>query len=142
MNKSRKLKLIKNYVPCKAIENEEIYRNGIFNFNISRIIEHIMNGKLDAEREDINTIDWCKMHFHGSIDENHLPSVDITKPVIQAEIRPGIYELIDGHHRLEKAYRNNIKTINSYKLKGEQLVEYFTDIRGYEAFIEYWNSKL
>lgn len=81
-------------------------------------------------------------HFHGLIDENHLPKVDITKPVIQAEIRPGRYEIIDGNHRLEKAYRDNIETINSYKLKGEQLVKYFIETRGYEAFVEYWNSKL
>lgn len=63
MNKCRKLKLIENYVPCKAVENEEIFRNGIFNFNISRIIEDINKEKLDVEREDINTIDWYRSTF-------------------------------------------------------------------------------
>ena len=125
-----------------TIEDEEIYRNGIFNFNISRILEDINTGKLEVEREDINTIDWYRMHFHGLTDKEHLSKVDITKPVIQAEIRPGRYEIIDGNHRLEKAYRDNIETINSYKLNGEQLVKYFIDTRGYEAFVEYWNSKL
>lgn len=142
MNNFRKLKLIKNYMPCMAIENEEIFRNGIFQFNISRILEHIIAGNIDVEREDVSTIDWYRTHLHGSIDEDHLPSVDITKPILQAEVRLGIYEIIDGNHRLEKAYRNNIKIANSYKLNGEQLVEYFTDIRGYQAFVEYWNSKL
>ncbi|SDL25290.1 ParB N-terminal domain-containing protein [Natronincola ferrireducens] len=117
MNKCRKLKLMKNYVPCKAVENEEIFRNGIFNFNISRILEDIIKRELDVEREDINTADWYRIHFHGLIDETHLLSVDITKPVIQAEIIPGRYEIIDGNHRLEKAYRNNIETVNSYKLR-------------------------
>lgn len=143
MNNSRKLKIVKNYEPCLAFENEEIFRNGIFHFNISRIIDHISSGKLNVEREEIDIGDWYRTHnFHGSINEGHLPLVDVTKPVIQAEIRPERYEIIDGNHRLEKAYRNNICVFDSYKLKGEQLVEYFIDISGYLAFVDYWNSKL
>lgn len=71
-----------------------------------------------------------------------MPVVDINKPVLQAEIRPGMFEIIDGNHPMEKAYRENIEFINSYKLKGEQLLAFFTDKRGYEAFVKYWNSKL
>ncbi|MGO1368834.1 MAG: ParB N-terminal domain-containing protein [Senegalia sp. (in: firmicutes)] len=142
MNNSRKINTVINYVPCKVIENEEIYQNGIFHFNISRILEHIISGKIEVEKEEINVSDWYKTHFNGLIDEEHLYTVDTTKPVIQAEISPNRYVIIDGNHRLEKAYRNNIKTIDSYKLKVDQLLEYFTDIRGYESFVEYWNSKI
>jgi len=38
MNKGRKLKLDKKYTPLPANESDEIYPNGIFNFNISRIL--------------------------------------------------------------------------------------------------------
>lgn len=142
MNKSRKLMRDKNYKPLPTNQGDEIYPNGIFNFNISRILEHIVAGKLDAEKELINVNKWFKTHIRGSVNEDHLPRVDITKPVLQAEIRPGIFEIIDGNHRLEKACRDNVEFIDSYKLKGEQLVAFFADVRGYVSYVEYWNSKL
>ena len=119
-----------------------IYPNGIFNFNISKILEHIPAGKLEAEIELIKVSEWFKRHSRDSVNEDHLPTVDITKPVLQAEIRPGVFEIIDGNHRIEKACRNDVEFVNSYKLKGEQLVAYFADVRGYKAYVEYWNSKL
>ncbi|MFA5816594.1 MAG: ParB N-terminal domain-containing protein [Bacteroidales bacterium] len=143
MKKIRILRLNKNYIPCIAYENEEIYPNGIFHFNISRIIEHIISGQLVVEQEDICVPDWYKTHYtSGSLDEKHLKTVTLEKPVIQAEISPGRYNIIDGNHRLEKAYREKVENIKSYKLKGEQLIDYFIDVRGYQAFVEYWNSKL
>ncbi|MFW6009562.1 MAG: hypothetical protein ACOCP8_09900 [archaeon] len=142
MNNKRKLQLIKNYKPCLAYENDEIYPNGIFNFNISKILNDINCGTLEVEKEKINISEWFKTHMHGVINESHISSVDITRPVLQAEIRLGKFEIIYGNHRIEKEYRNNIKTINSYKLNGEKLVDYFIDKRGYEAFVQYWNSKL
>ena len=74
--------------------------------------------------------------------KKHLPTVDVSKPVIQAEIRPGMFSIIDGNHRMEQAYREGVEYVDSFKLKGAQLVPYFIDVRGYEAFVEYWNSKL
>jgi len=71
-----------------------------------------------------------------------LPSVDLNKTVLQAEIRAGTYNIIDGNHRMEKARREGVEWIDSYKIKGEQLVPYFIKKKGYEAFVEYWNSKL
>ncbi len=142
MHNSRKIKLDENYIPLPAHQGDEIYPNGIFNFNISRILEYIGEGKLDAEEERIAVRDWFKTHIRGSVNEDHLAMVDVTKPVLQAEIRPGIFEIIDGNHRMEKAYRDKIEFVNSFKLKGEQLLAFFVDKRGYEAFVEYWNSKL
>jgi hypothetical protein len=51
-------------------------------------------------------------------------------------------KIVDGNHRLEWAYRDGVEWVNSFKLRGEQLLPYFVDVRGYEAFVEYWNSKL
>lgn len=130
------------YTPLATNDGDEIYPNGIFKFNISRILEHIATGKLRAMKAPINVIEWFKTHSGGSINEDHLPVVDITKPVLQAEIRPGMFEIIDGNHRMEKAYRDKFEFVNSYKLKGEQLLPFFVDKRGYDAFVEYWNSKL
>lgn len=142
MNKKRKFKLNENYVPLPTYEGDEIYRNGIFHFNISRIYDQIDSGILVAEFGQIDVIGWFKTHLHKRVNENHLPSVDISRTILQAEIRPGMFEVIDGNHRIERAFREGVLTINSYKLKGEQLLPFFTNIKGYNAFIDYWNSKL
>jgi len=139
---SRKLKLDKYFEPISTLEGDEIFRSGYFKFNITRILEDISAGKLKVVEEPINVSSWSRMHSSNSLNEDHLPSVDINKTVLQAEIRAGIYNIIDGNHRIEKARREGVEWINSYIIKGEQLVPYFIEKKGYEAFVEYWNSKL
>lgn len=142
---TRTLKLIKNYIPkVQKSEEIEIYPNGIFKFFISKILEDINNGDFEPKMQRINIENWRKSHYKDtdSLDENHLKIVDTKKPIIQAEIRIGKFEIIDGNHRLEKAFRDGKKTINSYKIYGEELVPYFYDKQGYECFVNYWNSKL
>ena len=142
MEKSRKLKLDKNFEPLPNRDGDEIFRNGYFEFNITRIMEDISVGKLEVAEEPINISSWSRLHSSNTVNEDHLPSVDISKTVLQAEIRAGAYNIIDGNHRIEKARREGVKLINSYKMKGEQLLPYFIEKKGYEAFVEYWNSKL
>ncbi len=142
MDKSRKLKLDKNFEPLPTRGGDEIFRNGCFEFNITRISEDISAGKLKVAEEPIKVSAWSRLHSSNSVNEEHLPSVDINKTVLQAEIRAGAYNIIDGNHRMEKARREGAEWINSYKIKGEQLVPYFIEKKGYEAFVEYWNSKL
>lgn len=142
MKIGRDLKLVKDYTPFPIGEGDEIYPNGIFHFNISKIQEHIKNGTLTVEEESVSVSEWFTCHFRGSVNEDHLPAVDVSKTIIQAEIRPGHFEIIDGNHRLEKAYRQGMKYVNSFKLQGEQLVPYFISENGYTAFVDYWNRKL
>lgn len=139
---SQKLRRKKNFAPCEALENDEVYNLGIFQFNISRISEHIQKGILAAEQEDVDVVKWYHQHCTSKVNETHLPTVDTSKPVIQAEISPGKFEIIDGNHRLEKAYRNHIHFISSFKILAKQLVNYFTEENGYIAFVDYWNQKL
>jgi len=143
MTKDRTLKLIKDYTPCPALENDELFPNGIFVFNISKIIEHIASGQLVVKQEDICVKDWYNSHFTaGYLNEKYLKTVTLGIPVILGEISPGKYNIIDGNHRLEKAYREKVEYIKSYKLKGEQLIDYFINSRGYQSFVPYWNSKI
>lgn len=138
------LKLKKNYIPKKQINEElEIYKNGIFNFFISKILEDIENGVFEPKMERINIEKWKKTHCtNNSLNEEHLKMVNTKKPIIQAEISIGRFEIIDGNHRFEKALRDGKKTINSYKIYVEELIPYFYDQKGYECFVKYWNSKL
>ena len=53
--KSKKLKLKKNYIPkVQNSEEIEIYPNGIFKFFISKIIEDIEDGILQPQKLRIN----------------------------------------------------------------------------------------
>lgn len=143
--KPKKLKLQKNYTPkVQNSEEIEIYPNGIFKFFISKIIEDIKDGVLNPKKVRINIEKWLQTHYRGehSINEDHLPSVNTKKAIIQAEIKPNHFEIIDGNHRFEKAFRDGKKSINSYKLYVKDLLSYFYDKQGYEAFVKYWNSKL
>ena len=105
------------------------------------MIESIENFKGEIIIEDINVLEYRNKTF-SVIDESHVESVDISIPIILAEICPNTFNVIDGHHRLEKAYRNGIDGIKAYKLIPEQFIPFLTTVKGYEAFVEYWNSKL
>lgn len=118
MRKNRLLTINKNFIPLSPIEGDEIYAIGIFHLNITRISDHIKRGILHVKKEKIFINEWFKNHFHGSINEDHLPTVDITKPVLKAEIRPEMFSIIDGNHRIVKAYRESVPLIHSYKIKG------------------------
>lgn len=136
----QKLKINKNFVPAKTNAGDELFPNGIFLFNINRMLEFIELNKNDIVIENIDAEEY---HFTFSIiNEDHIDSVDITKPVILIEINPGIYNLIDGHHRVEKAFRNGIGTIRAYKLTVNQHINFLTEMKSYFAFIDYWNGKV
>lgn len=142
--KNRKIKLNKKFEPISRTAEEE-YHNGFFlKFNISAIIEDIASKKLIAETKRINIKNWFKEHpiVYGVIDKDHLPSVDISIPVIQAEIRINKYEIIDGNHRMQKAYDDGRIYINSYRIIGEQLAIYLMSKEQYESYIQYWNEKV
>jgi hypothetical protein len=79
---------------------------------------------------------------HSKFNEEHLPTVDLTKPVIVAEISPGRYSVIDGNHRLEKAKRLGLGKLPAYRILPEQHIKFLTTEQGYRAYIEYWNGKL
>ena len=71
-----------------------------------------------------------------------IDKTNITVPIILAEIRPGGYNVIDGNHRLEKAYRMGVEYIKGYKLRPEQHIPFLTSLKAYHAYVEYWNSKI
>lgn len=66
MYTSRMLSLNKEYRPLPANIGDEIFPNGIFRFNISRIIEHIASGELVVKIERIH------------VNETPLPIVDMS----------------------------------------------------------------
>jgi hypothetical protein len=137
--KVKKLKINKKFIPCQVDNDDELFPNGIFEFNISKILEFI---KANPDRVKLLDIKVADLYAHSSINESHIDSVDITIPVILAEISPDNYNLIDGHHRVEKARRLNIQALKAYRLNVNQHINFLTSLKAYLSYVEYWNSKI
>jgi hypothetical protein len=134
------LELDNNFNPCPSVEGDELFPNGIFVFNISRMLGYIHDNPDLIMPEVVAMNDFCT--GSAQINEEHLDSVDVSKPVILAEIAPDRYNLIDGHHRVVKAARCNIDTIKAYRLKASQHIHFLTSRESYEKYVEYWNDKI
>ncbi len=103
-----------SFTPCPIHDRDELFPNGIFEFNITRMLEYLENSPNDIDLAEVAASD-----FHAgfsSIDELHVELVDISRPVVLAEISPEHYNLIDGHHRMEKARRLGTSMMRAYKL--------------------------
>ncbi|MBU4608964.1 MAG: hypothetical protein KKA38_10875 [Euryarchaeota archaeon] len=50
------------------------------------------------------------------------------------------YNLIDGHHRLAKANQNGREQLKAYVIPMERHIDFMYE--GFDAYVEYWNSKL
>lgn len=133
---TRKLRK-KKFTPCPVDDGDEMYPNGIFVFNISKMTDFIRNNRFPCE--EIQVKDF---NSHSKFNEEHLPTVDVSKPVIVAEISPGRFNVIDGNHRMEKARRMGLETLPAYRIGPEQHIQFLTTEKGYLAYIEYWNGKL
>lgn len=136
----KKLKVYNNFIPCPIADRDELFTNGIFEFNISKILEYIQKHPADITLEEVAVCDFPEQF--SSINEAHMDSVEISRPIILAEISPGRYNLIDGNHRMEKARRTGTKSIQAHKLNVKQHMEFLTSREAYVAYIEYWNGKL
>jgi hypothetical protein len=135
---SRKLKFDSRFTPCPVEDGDELFPNGIFVFNITKMTECIMHSQIPCEEVQVNDFSRGASKFK----EEHLSAVDITRPIIVAEISPGRYNVIDGNHRIEKARRLGMETIRAYRLGPEQHLQFLTTGQGYSAYVEYWNGKL
>ena len=133
------LEIDENYEPAVTEGGDECYPNGFFVFNITKMLKFISNNPGTIELKKI------KVKEHRSsfsvLNENHLEKVDIDKPIILAEISPGRYNVIDGNHRIEKAYRSGVETIPAYILIVRQHLPFLTTVEAYHAYVKYWNSK-
>lgn len=134
---TRKLRK-KKFTPCPVDDEDEMYPNGIFIFNITKMTEHIQYNNIPYEEVLVKEFSRGFSKFK----EDHLATVDVTRPIIVAEISPGRYNVIDGNHRMEQARRMGIETLPTYKISPEQHMQFLTTEQGYLAYIEYWNSKL
>lgn len=128
------------FIPCPAQDGDELFQNGIFVFNITKMLEYVESNSNDFDLVKIEVDDFPECF--SSIDESYMDSVDVSQPVVIAEISPGRYNLIDGNHRKEKARRLGISSIFAYKLNVKQHIKFLTEKDVYISYVKYWNGKL
>jgi hypothetical protein len=137
-------------------DGDEFYPNGIFEFHITRMIKYINQHQGEFEKVKIDVENYYRYFMNPDINQMYVEQADLERPVIFAEITPdrlyngypGIgedyylrgYNLINGHHRIHKAYQLGIKMIWAWILPMEQHYQFMS--KGFEKYREYWNGKL
>lgn len=135
----RKLKPDKGFTPCLVDNGDELYPNGLFEFNISKLLEYIINHPDSVVLEQVKVSD---LNHFSRINEAHISTVDLTRPILLAEISPGGYNVIDGNHRLEKALRLGIEKLPAYKISPAVHIKFLVSEKAYLTYIKYWNGKI
>ena len=138
----KKLKLDKNFMPCPVADGDELFQNGIFVFNITKMIEYVRSSAENWPVEDVAVDELPDKTISSNINWAHVDTTDVSQPIILAEIAPGRYNVIDGNHRVEKARRMGIPKVPAYRLTIPQHVRFLTDKKAYVSYVEYVNGKL
>ena len=138
----KKFKLNKNFQPLPCDEGDEFYPNGIFEFNITKLLEFINANQDLFQPQEVEVSMVRKTYSSSNLNELAIQSANISAPIILAEISPDMFNVIDGHHRLEKAYRDGVTKILAYKVIAEQHIRFLTSTMAYTEYVQYWNAKL
>lgn len=136
-----KLQLDKTFELCPTEPSDELYPNGIFEFNITRLSAFVST---HVDRFPIERVEVDDIPNYGSdnLDEEVIGTADLFRPILLAEISPGLFNLIDGHHRVAKARREGVGTLPIHRVACPHHVRFLTSTRAHELYIEYWNGKL
>jgi len=137
----RKIKLNKKFIPIICDEDDELFPNGIFEFNITKLIKFIgiNQGEFQAQAVETRSL---SIFNADRLDKESIFNADLSNPIILAEISPNTFNVIDGHHRLQSARHRGLDTILAYKIYAEQHINFLTSMKAYESYIDYWNEKL
>jgi hypothetical protein len=136
-----KLKLAKSFEPCPIDAGDEVFRNGIFEFNVTRLSAFV---EAQPERFAIESVAVASVPGYGDshLDQATVDAADLSRPVLFAEIAPGRFNLIDGNHRMGKARRARVPTVMARKVSCPHHVAFLTSMKAYESYVEYWNGKV
>jgi hypothetical protein len=136
-----RLKRDKTFQPCLVESGDEHYANGIFEFNITRLLAYIATC---AERFPIECVlvDDFPAYGNSHLNEGTVRAADLSRPILLAEIAPGRFNVIDGNHRLARARRESVQMVPARRVRCPDHVPFLISDWAYEKYVEYWNSKL
>ena len=124
-NRLRTVKRDRTFQHCAVEDGDEVFPNGIFEFNITRLLEFVnahadrFPGKRVAVADILELVRY-------NLDEATVRDADLSRPILMAEIAPGRYNVIDGHHRLARAWRKNVARILVRRVRCPEHVDFLT----------------
>jgi hypothetical protein len=139
--KERLLKLNKKFEPPVPEDGDEFFANGIFEFNVTKLIVFIETKPESFPVEQIevqSVIDYKSEH----LDKETIRKANLSNPILLGEISPGRFNVIDGNHRLERARQNRAEKVPARRVFADQHIAFLTSMRAYEAYVKYWNEKI
>ena len=136
-----KLKLDKRFQPSISEDGDELYANGIFLFNTSRLLAFINSHPERFPVEPI-AVDEVAHYSDAGLDKDAILAANLARPIVLAEISPDNYNLIDGNHRVVRAKREGVRIIPVWRVRCPQHVGFLTSAMAYEKYVEYWNGKV
>lgn len=98
---------------CRWIISESI------KITLSDIENYISINNINITKIQVDNI--IHLTNNINIDSDRLNKCDLKYPIILLKRYDIIETILDGNHRTTKAYRNNIKYINSYIIEYEKL---------------------
>lgn len=135
------LKRNENFEPCPELEGDELFANGVFTFNITRLRAFI---EAHPEQFPLETLPVRDLPDYRptNLNDQTIHRADLSRPIIRAEISPNLFNVIDGHHRIARARRDNVKTLPAHTIRSPHHVPFITSVLAYQRYIDYWNSKI
>lgn len=138
---SRRLKNNPNFQPSFKNDDDELFPNGIFVFNITKLLVFIQFNRDAFKLEEVE-VKSVRINRPHNLNQEKIKTADVWNPILLAEIAPERFNVIDGNHRLEKAFLEGKRTILAYKIHPEQHTLFLTSKKAYDDYIAYWNSKI
>ena len=85
----------KRFQPVPVDAGDELFPNGIFEFNITKLLQHI---KSSPNSFPVETVSLAALQVWSStdLDEATIQNADVSLPIVLAEISPGRFNVIDG----------------------------------------------
>ncbi|WP_438315377.1 ParB/RepB/Spo0J family partition protein [Sporosarcina sp. FA9] len=138
----KKLKINTQFIPCAALPDDEGFGSYPFVWNITTMITWIVANVDEVACSTVKILSSEKAIESESLNESHIPTLDLSKPLIIVRINPDYYRLIDGHHRVAKARLNGVEESPAYYLSEEQHRQFFIHSESDRIYVDYWNEKL
>lgn len=136
-----KLKINPKFTPCQVDDGDEIYPNGVFHFNITKMLKYI-EGNLSLFSVETVEVKAIHSELEKSLDEATIQKANLERPIILGEIAPNRFNVIDGNHRLEKAFREGILNLKAHRIGPKDHLQFLITEAGYKAYVNYWNEKI
>lgn len=137
---SSRLKANKKFRPCEVDDNDELYPNGIFVFNITKLLVHL---KTNPDCFLVEDVAVATLGITSSnLDETTVQGANLQAPILLAEIAPGKFNVVDGNHRVEKARRDGVNNLPAYRVGPAVHYRFLTSAAAYKSYVEYWNEKV